>query len=121
MIDFHYSDIWADPGRQEKPAAWADLSFEELQKAAADHPTDVLSAIKARGIDVEWVQVGNETRSGMLKPDGEASRGNTANFAKLVTSGYDDVKAIYPQAKVIVHIDEGNNPNRYIWLFDGLK
>ena len=52
---FHYSDIWADPGRQEKPAAWADLSFEELQKAVADHTTDVLSAIKARGIDVPHI------------------------------------------------------------------
>ena len=58
---------------------------------------------------------------GHAETDGAASSGNTANFAKLVTSGYDAVKAIYPQAKVIVHIDEGNNPNRYIWLFDGLK
>ncbi len=121
MIDFHYSDIWADPGRQEKPAAWADLSFDELKQAVADHTTEVLSAIKARGIDVEWVQVGNETRTGMLKPDGAASSGKTANFAQLVTAGYDAVKTIYPEAKVIVHIDQGNNPNRYIWLFDGLK
>lgn len=116
MIDFHYSDIWADPGRQEKPAAWADLSFDELKQAVADHTTEVLSAIKARGIDVEWVQVGNETRTGMLKPDGAASSGKTANFAQLVTAGYDAVKTIYPEAKVIVHIDQGNNPNRYIWL-----
>ena len=94
--------IFGDPGRQEKPAAWADLSFDELKQAVADHTTEVLSAIKARGIDVEWVQVGNETRTGMLKPDGAASSGKTANFAQLVTAGYDAVKTIYPEAKVIV-------------------
>ena len=121
MIDFHYSDEWADPGDQKKPVAWQNYSFDELEQAVADHTTDVLSALKAQNIDVEWVQVGNETRYGMLWEDGRASTGNTANFARLINSGYDAVKQVYPDAQVIIHIDEGNNPDRYNWLFDGLK
>lgn len=121
MIDFHYSDSWADPGQQTKPAAWAAYTFNELKQAVADHTTDVLSALKAQNIGVEWVQVGNETRTGMLWDDGKASAGNTSNFAQLINAGYDAVKGVYPEAKVIIHIDEGNNPNRYNWLFDGLQ
>lgn len=121
MIDFHYSDTWADPENQTKPAAWQNYSFDELKNAVSEHTKDVLSALKDKGIDVEWVQVGNETRTGMLWNDGKASSGNTANFAELVKSGYNAVKEIYPDAQVIIHIDEGNNPNRYNWIFDGLK
>mgnify|MGYP001528602292 FL=1 len=65
MIDFHYSDRWADPSQQAKPQAWADYSVEQLKQAIADHTKDVLSALKEKGIDVEWVQVGNETHQGM--------------------------------------------------------
>ncbi|MBU3807458.1 MAG: arabinogalactan endo-1,4-beta-galactosidase, partial [Candidatus Phocaeicola faecipullorum] len=121
MIDFHYSDEWADPGKQKKPIAWQNYSFDELKNAVSEHTKDVLSALKNLNIDVEWVQVGNETRYGMLWDDGKASSGNTANFAALINSGYDAVKEIYPNAQVIIHIDKGNNPNLYNWLFDGLK
>lgn len=121
MIDFHYSDVWADPANQTKPAAWTDFTLEQLKTAVASHTTEVLTALKEKGIDVEWVQVGNETRTGMLWPEGKASSGNTKNFAELCTSGYDAVKSVYPQAKVIIHLDDGANNSRYTWLFDGLK
>lgn len=68
MIDFHYSDVWADPGSQTKPAAWENLSFDELKTAVADHTTEILTALKNQGITPEWVQVGNETGNGMLWP-----------------------------------------------------
>ena len=126
MIDFHYSDTWADPGHQTTPAAWQGYTVEQMKKAVADHTTDVLSALKARGVEnVEWVQVGNETRDGMLWNSDNAVTGrvskNAANFATYVNAGYDAVKAIYPEAKVIVHIDEGNNLGRYTGIFDKLK
>lgn len=126
MIDFHYSDTWADPGKQGVPAAWKNYSFEEMKQAVANHTKDVLSALKERNINVEWVQVGNETTDGMLWNDadntvtGKASK-NMANFAAYVTAGYDAVKEVYPQAKVIVHLDQGNDLHRYTWIFDGLK
>ena len=126
MIDFHYSDTWADPGNQKVPAAWQNYTFEQMKQAVADHTKDVLSAMKKRGVtNVEWVQVGNETRDGMLFNSDEAVTGqvskNAANFAAYVNAGYDAVKAVYPQAKVVVHVDEGNNLGRYTWLFGELK
>ena len=66
MIDFHYSDSWADPGKQVIPAAWLDLDLNDLCNAVAEHTRDVLEALKAEEIDVAWVQVGNEVNDGML-------------------------------------------------------
>jgi arabinogalactan endo-1,4-beta-galactosidase len=57
MIDFHYSDTWADPGNQKVPAAWQGYTAEQMKQAVADHTKDVLNALKERGVNVEWVQV----------------------------------------------------------------
>ena len=97
MVDFHYSDTWADPGQQTKPAAWKSLSFDGLKKAVSDHTTEVLQLLKDSGISPEWVQVGNETGNGMLWEDGKASV-SMANYATLNNAGYDAVKAVFPPA-----------------------
>jgi arabinogalactan endo-1,4-beta-galactosidase len=120
MIDFHYSDSWADPGKQTKPAAWAAQDINGLKASVANHTTDVLKAVKAAGVTPEWVQVGNETNNGMLWPEGRAST-NMANFTQLVNAGYDAVKAIFPSARVIVHVSNGWDNSLFRWLFDGLK
>jgi len=120
MIDFHYSDSWADPSKQTKPAAWTSLSFADLKTAVGAHTTDVLNLLKTNGITPEWVQVGNETGNGMLWEDGKAST-NMANYAALNNAGYDAVKAIFPNCKVIVHVQNGNDNTLFRWLFDGLK
>ena len=120
MIDFHYSDSWADPGKQTKPAAWNDLSFEDLCAAVSDHTTEILTALKSWNITPEWVQVGNETGNGMLWDDGKAST-NMAQCALLNNAGYDAVKTVFPDAKVIVHLQGGQDNSLYRWLFDGLK
>ncbi|MDH7460851.1 glycosyl hydrolase 53 family protein [Chitinophagaceae bacterium 26-R-25] len=120
MIDFHYSDTWADPGKQAKPAAWTSLDFAGLKTALATHTTDVLNQLKTAGVTPEWVQVGNETNDGMLWPDGKASA-NMGNFAQLVNAGYDAVKGVFPSAKVIVHISNGYDNSLFRWMFDGLK
>lgn len=120
MIDFHYSDMWADPASQTTPAAWAAYDIAQLTAAVAAHTTDVLSTLKNYGIDVEWVQVGNETSDGMLWPLGRCSE-NPQNYAALNDAGYDAVKAVYPEAKVIVHLHNGNGYELYQWLFGELK
>ena len=120
MIDFHYSDTWADPSKQTKPAAWTSLSFTDLKTAVSTHTTDVLTTLKNNGITPQWVQVGNETGNGMLWEDGKAST-NMANYAALNNAGYDAVKAVFPTAKVIVHIQNGNDNSLFRWIFDGLK
>lgn len=120
MIDFHYSDHWADPGQQNKPAAWGSLSLDELKAAVAEHTKEVLQLLKDNGLTAEWVQVGNETGNGMLWEDGKASE-SMANYAALNNAGYDAVKAVFPAAKVIVHVHNGYDNSLFRWLFDGLK
>ncbi|MCW3092317.1 MAG: Arabinogalactan endo,4-beta-galactosidase [Ferruginibacter sp.] len=120
MIDFHYSDNWADPGKQTKPAAWASQNIAALKTSLADHTASVLTALKNNNILPEWVQVGNETNDGMLWPDGKASV-NMNNFAQLVNAGYDAVKSVFPSAKVIVHISNGFDNSLFRWIFDGLQ
>lgn len=116
MIDFHYSDTWADPAKQAKPAAWANLSFDALQNKVYEHTFDVLIALKKVGITPEWVQVGNEIPGGMLWPDG--STNNWAQLAQLLNKGYEATKAVNAKIKVIVHVDEGNNNEKFRWFFD---
>jgi arabinogalactan endo-1,4-beta-galactosidase len=120
MIDFHYSDSWADPGKQTKPAAWASQDINALKQSVSTHTTSVLQALKTNGVTPAWVQVGNETNDGMLWPEGKAST-NMANFAQLVTAGYDAVKAVDASIKVIVHVSNGYNNTLFRWMFDGLK
>jgi arabinogalactan endo-1,4-beta-galactosidase len=119
MIDFHYSDTWADPGHQTKPAAWSSQDFALLKTSLYNHTTDILNELKSNGVTPEWVQVGNEANDGMLWPDGRAST-NIANFTQLVNSGYDAVKSVFPSAKVIVHLSNGYDNSLFRWLFDGL-
>lgn len=120
MINFHYSDWWADPGKQNKPAAWASQDFNTLKQSLAAHTTSVLNALKTAGVTPSWVQVGNETNDGMLWPDGKAST-NMSNYAQLVLAGYNAVKAVDASIKVIVHISNGWDNNLFRWNLDGLK
>ena len=120
MIDFHYSDWWADPGKQFIPAAWKDMDYEQMKQALAQHTRETLQLLKDNGIDVKWVQVGNETTNGFLWPMGRA-QDNMEQYAGLTQAGYDAVKEVYPHAICIVHLDGGCDPNRYNFIFDGLK
>lgn len=120
LIDFHYSDSWADPAKQKKPAAWASDNFTQLKKDVFDHTTNVLVALKLRGVTPEWVQIGNEIRDGLLWPDGRASTGGE-NLADLINEGYRATKLIDPATKVIVHLNDGSNSHLYQWFFDRLE
>jgi len=120
MIDFHYSDSWADPGQQNKPATWVGQDITALKASVYNHTTEVLTTLKNAYIVPEWVQVGNETNDGMLWNEGKASA-NMKNFAELVLSGYNAVKAVNPTSKVIVHISNGYDNTLFRWMFDGLK
>lgn len=120
MIDFHYSDTWADPGKQAKPAAWAAPDFATLTTTVHDYTKSVMNTLKDNGITPIWVQVGNETNDGMLWEDGRASK-NMANFAALIKSCYAAVKEVSPTSQVIVHISNGYDNGLFRWMFDGLK
>ncbi len=119
MIDFHFSDRWADPGQQYIPSAWDGLTLEETKVAMADHVSTLLNALKRYNIEPEWVQIGNETRTGMMWPLGEYQNGD--NFSQLVSAGCDAVKAIFPDALVIVHVDCGNQAQLFTRLFGKIE
>lgn len=119
MINFHYSDTWADPGHQTKPAAWSSHTFAQLLNDVYNHTFDVLNALKTAGVTPEWVQIGNEIPGGMLWPEGRTS--NWSQLAQLLNKGYDATKAIDPSIKVIVHIDQGNNNSRSRFFYDNAQ
>ncbi|GAA4036612.1 glycosyl hydrolase 53 family protein [Flavobacterium cheonhonense] len=116
MINFHYSDSWADPAKQFKPKAWEKHSFAELLNDVYNHTFDVINALKVAGVTPEWVQVGNEIPGGMLWPEG--STDNWPQLGQLLNKGYDAVKAVDKNIKVIVHVDEGNNNEKFRTFFD---
>ncbi|MDE3214146.1 MAG: glycosyl hydrolase 53 family protein [Bacteroidota bacterium] len=120
LLDFHYSDVWADPGHQTIPAAWAGEDLAGLTQSLTQYTTGVLDTLQLNGITPDWVQIGNETNDGMLWPVGQASV-SMANFAHLEKAGYDAVKAVDTSIKVIVHISNGFDNSLFRWVFDGLK
>ena len=127
MIDFHYSDFFADPGRQTIPAAWAadKADVDKMCAHVSAHTAEVLQALKEAGVAVSWVQIGNETRNGMLFGCGDAVWKNDqidlGSFVRLYNAGYDAAKAVYPGASVMPHLDNAYLSASYgnpMWLQD---
>lgn len=116
MVDFHYSDYWADPGKQNVPAAWKGKTATAMSSAIKDHTRDVLQTLKLAGVDVPWVQVGNEVTSGMLWDSGKVSGTSVGHFVSYFDAGREAVKAVYPDAKVILHLDNGWNLGTLNWF-----
>ena len=121
MIDFHYSDFFADPGNQRIPLDWQEHSLEQMKSDVANHTKDVLQTLKNEGIEPRWVQVGNETNGGMLWNVGnidwnKSGNARYANYVVLSNAGYDAVKEVLPQAQVIIHL--GGTENAGWWSQD---
>ncbi|WP_339661992.1 glycosyl hydrolase 53 family protein [uncultured Polaribacter sp.] len=120
MICIHYSDWWADPSKQNKPAAWTGFSVAQLESAVANHTTEILVALKEKGITPKWVQIGNETSNGMLWDTGKASTGGFANYAKFINAGLNAVKNYDANIQTILHLATGNDNSLFRWNIDGL-
>lgn len=119
MLTLHYSDSWADPGKQNPPVAWKDFTVTQLETAVYKHTKDVMMALAAEGISPVLVQIGNETNNGMLLPTGDASK-NMENYARFVTAGYNAVKEISPETQTVVHLSNGFDNALYRWNIGGL-
>lgn len=115
LLDFHYSDVWADPAHQTKPKAWEAFDFQELTQAVYDYTRLVLTELQAQGTLPDMVQIGNEITPGMLWGDGcveGAANDNDAQwekFAALVKAGIEAAKAVDPDLNIMVHIDRGGD------------
>lgn len=121
MVDFHYSDWWADPGKQPIPHEWDGHSLEEICNDVANHTIEVLSLLKRNDIEPRWVQIGNETSNGMIWPMGYAKPDSCQNYAAFFKAGFNAMKTVFPDAIGIVHLDNGWNPDLYDWNLGGLK
>jgi len=123
LLDFHYSDTWADPAKQFTPAAWKDKSHEELVRAVFEYTRDTIAAFRAAGVLPEMVQVGNEVINGMLWPDGKLP-GHWDHFAELVKAGVRGVEAGRgdgPRPRIMIHIDRGGDRRGTQAFFDRLN
>jgi len=119
MLTLHYSDSWADPGKQTKPAAWAGYNFQQLMDAVWNWTREVMTTMQASGVTPDWVQIGNETNNGMLWDDGKASL-SMKNYAWLVNTGNNAVKSISSGTKTIVHLANGYDNSLFVWNIGGL-
>jgi arabinogalactan endo-1,4-beta-galactosidase len=108
LIDFHYSDSWADPGKQFTPSAWAELPFGELVKKLHDYTKDAVEQLKAAGAQPQMVQVGNEITPGMMTDHGGSAR-NWKQLAQLLKAGISGVKEVDPAILAMLHIDKGGD------------
>ena len=112
LLDFHYSDTWADPGKQYKPMSWRGLDFTQLTEKVRSYTKESLEKFKANDVLPDMVQVGNEVVGGMIHPDGSTSNWN--NFAALVNAGIKGVKDVDPNIKIMMHTISERNPNNWL-------
>ncbi|MEK4475906.1 glycosyl hydrolase 53 family protein [Paenibacillus sp. FSL R7-0048] len=125
LLDFHYSDFWADPGKQNKPGAWADYSYDELKQAVYDYTKDVMDELKEKGASPDMVQIGNEINGGLLWPDGKSYDQENA-FEKVVpllesgVKGVRDSQGAGQDIKIMIHLAEGGKNDMFRWFFDEL-
>ncbi|MBL7743236.1 MAG: glycosyl hydrolase 53 family protein [Chitinophagaceae bacterium] len=118
LLDFHYSDYWADPGKQYKPAAWRGLSFEELKKAVYDYTKQVMTELKAQGTTPDMVQIGNEINHGIIWPEGNVS--NLDGLAQLINAGTAAVKSVDPSVTMMLHVALGGQNDESVFFIDNM-
>ncbi|HSV27665.1 MAG TPA: glycosyl hydrolase 53 family protein, partial [Sedimentisphaerales bacterium] len=119
MLAFHYSDTWADPGKQYKPAAWKDLNRDELVKALGDYTRDTLRQFGAQGTMPSIVAIGNEVTHGMLWDYGYTEK-DWPYFARLLKEAYQAVKDVDPRILVTIHIERGQRLELTKWFAEQL-
>jgi arabinogalactan endo-1,4-beta-galactosidase len=122
LLDFHYSDWWADPGKQNKPAAWVGISFVALKESVYTYTRNVIAAMKDQNTLPDMVQIGNEITSGMLWNDGRVGGGydtpqQWANLGDLVKEGIRGAReaAADTAMRIMIHIDRGGNNTGARW------
>ncbi len=133
LLDFHYSDWWADPGKQNKPKAWTELDSEELKKAVYDYTADVIQRLAKANALPDMVQIGNEVNGGMIWPDGKTWKQGTEKiggydgFADLLKQGIQAVRDNDPnkdnpgeKIRIIIHLANGGDNELYRTVFDAL-
>ncbi len=122
LLDFHYSDTWADPSQQTKPAHWENLPFPALTDAVYRYTSEVLNALNEQDTPPDMVQIGNEITSGLLWEDGHVDgENNWSQLVALLQAGARAVRESAPSAQIMLHIDSGANQPVTEWFFDHIS
>lgn len=124
-MDLHYSDFWADPGKQFIPKSWADYSLDELADVVYDFTCYCLNTAIREGVAPEMIQVGNEITNGILWPIGklevDGKRGNYESLTKLLSAGARACREILPEAKIMLHLERSNDKEVYQEFFSEME
>lgn len=118
LLDFHYSDTWADPGKQFKPSAWKGYNFTQLTKAIREYTKTVLRSLKEQGTVPDMVQVGNEINHGMIWPDGSIN--NMDTLTQFIKAGIAGVNDVDPSINIMLHIACGGQNKESTYFLDNM-
>ena len=118
LLDFHYSDYWADPGKQFKPFAWKGKGFPALQDSVYAYTLSVMKALQEQGTPPDMVQVGNEINHGMIWPEGSIS--SPDSLAALVNAGIRGVKAVDEGCPIMLHLALGGQNDESHFFLDNM-
>jgi arabinogalactan endo-1,4-beta-galactosidase len=128
LLNFHYSDTWADPGRQSKPKAWEGLDFKSLEKKVYEYTRDCILQFKKAGVLPDMVQPGNEIAPGILWPDGKLygvgdPEKQWDKFARLLESSVQGVKdaSSGENIRIVLHIHSGGDRSKTKWFFEHIE
>ncbi|MBQ1506134.1 MAG: glycosyl hydrolase 53 family protein [Erysipelotrichales bacterium] len=111
LLDFHYSDFWADPGKQILPKAWKNYDFEELKTAVYSYTKSVLQTLKKENLHPDYIAVGNEITNGLCWPVCKIPAYD--RIAALVSQGIIASREEFPSSKIMIHLDQGGNTELY--------
>lgn len=118
LLDFHYSDYWADPGKQFKPAAWKGLVFATLKDSLYRFTKRVLSELKSQGTLPDMVQIGNEINHGIVWPDGHVN--HLDSLAQLLKAGTEAVTETDPSIVLMLHVALGGQHDESVFFIDNM-
>jgi beta-galactosidase len=118
LLDFHYSDYWADPQKQYMPAAWRGQSMVQLKQSVYEYTKMMMQALKAQGTAPDMVQVGNEINHGLIWPHGSIN--NLDSLAQLIFAGINAVKAVSPSTSIMLHIALGGQNDESRFFLDNM-
>ena len=126
LMDLHYSDFWADPGKQFPPKAWTDYDEDALVNAVYEFTRACLQSACDAGVVPGMIQVGNEITNGILWPIGklvseEGERGNYRTFCRLIDAGCRACREVTPEAKIILHLERSNDQQVYLEFFSNMR
>ena len=123
LLDLHYANSWADPGKQPTPEQWKNLTHKQRVQAVFEYTRDALTKFQDAGVPPDMVQIGNEITHGMLWPDGKLPD-HWDNFADYLRAGVKGVVAACgkgPRPKIMIHIDQGASIPKTKYFFDRLN